>query len=89
MLLETRCWSLFLLLLALANIQRIHVSMCYTNSANKHKIILFSCDISITFLWFVKVFCKIKISLKWYYNTVSIKNRFYTIYRFDVAIFVS
>ena len=42
--------KLFLLLPALKNIQKIHVSICHTNSGNKDKIILFSSDISITFL---------------------------------------
>ena len=53
MLLETRRRSLFLLLPAFSN---IHVSMYYTNSINKHKIITYPSDISIIFLWFLKVF---------------------------------
>ena len=34
------CWSLFLLLLAWANMQNIHVSMFYANSANKYCFIM-------------------------------------------------
>ena len=87
MFLETCCSRLFLLFPALKNIRKIPVSMFYTNSENKHKIMLHSSDISITFLWFVKIFSKIKMNLKGYGNTVSIKNWFYSIYRFDVVVF--
>ena len=49
---------------------------------NKHEIILFSRDISIA-----KFFSKVKMNLNGYCNTVSIKNRFYSIYRSGVVIF--
>ena len=69
MLLETRCWSLFLLLPALGNIQKSHVSIFYSNSANKHEITLFSIDISIIFL-ICDGFSKIKMNLKEYCNRI-------------------
>ena len=51
--------------------------MFYTNSENKfkkHKIALYSSDILIMLLSFVKVFSKIKLNLNGYCNSVSIKN---------------
>ena len=69
---ENRCWTLFLLLPALANIEKIHVSMYYTNYANKHKIMLFSSDISITFPWFVKVYFSSVLTKN---NTLSLRTQ--------------